>query len=75
MGADVPDHGFVEQCNMSGQYVTFVIHGIPTSDLTLCNVGVIGNSLIRDISPETRVEIPAGETHTMKVEHIRPEYT
>ena len=65
MGADVPDHGFVEQCNMSGQYVTFVIYGIPSTDLTLCNVGVIGNSLIRDTALETTVEIPAGETHTM----------
>ena len=59
---------------MAGQYVTYVIHGVPTDSITICSVGVFGNSLIRDIQPVTTVEILAGKTHTLQVEHIRPEF-
>ena len=68
-------YGFVEWCNMPGQYVTFVAHGVPSDSLTICNVSINGNRYIRDLSPETTVEIPAGETRTIQVEHIRPEFT
>ena len=60
---------------MSGQHVTFVVHGVPSDSLAICYVGIHGNSLIRDVSPETTVEIQAGDTHTLQIEHIRPEYT
>ena len=50
-GAEVPNYGFVEWCNMSGQYVTFVVHGVPSESLSVYNVSINGNSFIRDISP------------------------
>ena len=59
---------------MPGQYVTFVANGVPIQSITICNVGIFGNSFVRVISPETIVEILAGETHILKVEHISPEY-
>ena len=59
---------------MPGQYVTFVIHGVPSESLSVCNISINGNSFIRDISPETTAEITAGEKHIMQVEHIRPEH-
>ena len=73
-GKEVPDYGFVEFCNMTGEYVTFVARGVPSANLSLCTVGIFGNSFVRDISPETTVEIPAGERHTLKVEHIKAEH-
>ena len=60
---------------MPGQYVTFEIHGVPTSALVICNVGVLGNNFIRDTPSDTTVGIAAGKTHTIKIEHIRPEFT
>ena len=74
-GTEVPAYGFVKYCNMSGQYVTFVAHGVPSISITVCTVSINGNRYIRDISPETIVEILAGETQTMQVEHIRPEFS
>ena len=59
---------------MSGLYVHFVAHGVPSFKMGICNIAIFGNSFVRDISPETTVEIPAGETHTLKVEHIKAEY-
>ena len=43
----VPDYGFIKWCNMTGQYITIVAHGVPTVDLSLCNLGVFGNVHIR----------------------------
>ena len=60
---------------MTGQYITIVAHGVPTVDLSLCNLGVFGNVHTREIDVETTIEIQAGDTHTMQVEHIRGKYT
>ena len=73
-GEKVSDYGFVEWCNMSGKYVTFVARGVPSRKTSICNVGIFGNRYIREISPETIVEILAGVTHTLQVQHIRPEF-
>lgn len=61
----MPDYGFLEWCNMPGQHVTFVANGVPTDEISICNMGIFGNNFIRDIPPETLVEIPAGETLTL----------
>ena len=49
---------------MAGQYVTFVAHGVPSEALSVCNLGVFGNSLVRDTPPESKVEIFEGEVFT-----------
>ena len=51
--------------------MTIVTRSIPTKNIFICSLAISGNSFVRDISPVTTVEIPAGETHTIQVEHIR----
>ena len=47
--------------------------GIPLTRIGVYNLGLFGNRFVRDVSPATAVEIQAGETHIMKIEHIRAE--
>ena len=51
-----------------------MIRGVPSENVTVCSVGVFGNNYIRDVAAVTIVEIPAGETHIVQIEHVRAEY-
>ena len=50
-------------------------HNVPDDFVALCNLGVFGNNYIRNVQPETTVEILAGEKRTLQIEHISAEHT
>ena len=70
-GSGVPAYGFLQWCNMSGTYTHIVFTDVPLVDMSICNVGIFGTFFYRENLPESTVEIPAGNTLTLEVEHIK----
>ena len=70
-GTGVPAYGFLQWCNMSGTYTHIVFTDVPLVDMSICNVGIFGTFFYRENLPESTVEIPAGNTLTLEVEHIK----
>ena len=81
---DNPDVGYVWTygkevwCNMQGQYVHIVAdltHLIPPYKMSLCNIGIMGASYIRDQPLTEFIEIFEGESIDLTVSHIFNEFS
>ena len=57
---------------MSGRYTFFVASGVPSKQLSICNVAVFGTRYIRTIDPPSSITIDACPK-TFTVEHIHAE--
>ena len=74
-GSGVPDYGFSQFCNLSGEYIHLVVQGtLPTNTITACSLGIFGTAYFREQELEATIQIIAGETRTLQVEHIQAEY-
>ena len=68
-------------CNLEGQYLSIVsdlrdvFAQYSTYQMSLCSVGIMGTSYIRDVSLPDRLVLSQGENLTLEVPHIYGEYT
>ena len=60
LGKDVPDYGFEQWCNLPGEYITVVSHGVPSVEASICSLGIFGTRFYREIDVEDTVEINSG---------------
>ena len=77
-GQDVWTYGAEAWCNLEGQYLSIVsnLGGLATPyQMSLCSVGIMGTSYIRNESLPGNLEIAQGETMVLSVPHIYGEYT
>ena len=44
----VPSYGFEAFCNMPGRYTFFVASGVPSFNVFICSLGVMGTRYLRD---------------------------
>ena len=70
-------YGFEAWCNLEGQYLSIVSdlnHLTSPYQMSLCSVGVMGTSYIRDEPLPEKLVIVQGETKLLDVPHIFSEY-
>ena len=76
--APVWTYGIEVWCNLEGQYVHIVAdlsHLIGSYTMSLCSVGIMGASLVRDEPLPTSIEIFQGQSMSVGVPHFFDEFT
>ena len=57
---------------MSGRYTFFVATVVPSVEVSICTIAVFGvPSYVRDVTLADSIEIMAGNSETLSVEHVR----
>ena len=66
-GIFVPNWGLEEWCNMPGRYTFFVAAGVPTSDVSICAVAVMGTRYLRVEPVVDSIEVKFGDQSILTV--------
>lgn len=75
--AYVWSYGTEAWCNLSGQYVHLVAdltHLIPPYTMSICSIGIMGASYVRDSTLPERIELAQGQSYSLVVPHIYDEH-
>lgn len=58
---------------MEGQYTFIAATGLPSENVSICSVGVMGTTYVRDETLPSSIEVFVGGTEIIRVPHIRAE--